>query len=463
MFLLTGTALTSCSKGIPKEGEPTQLTVSISGATTKASVVSVSASDDAEKAVNDLQVFVFDLGGAIDGYGHKVGNAPITVNTHTGIHEVWAVTNFRDLSGVISKTAFMATVAELGEEIVGDMVLVGGKEVNISVNETVCIPVRHLEERAVIRKITNRLSPVALSSQEFRVLDIYLSNVAGDITFDGLHRAVSPVWYNKMGYSAADVASLGTLVHDAVPAAEQVVALNASYEKEHRLYMLPNLIDTDDTSDTWGPRCTRLVVKASIGGDVFYYPLTLPSGSPNDSFEVDELVIARQGSVREETLLPFTAIIYDVSIGDFSAERRECAFTNKTVSRVVFSDPGVDPFTLVGEDAALKAGRSAVLFSGGGLSAWTPFGIELEACAEGAAAGLLFISDASSFDAVVSALNVTGVSANIVVFVSSAEEFDAVSQAAGLLSSSSTVLVILGSVSSMEGYNLNLPVSTLSA
>ncbi len=508
-------ALTSCNSlfGLP-DGSPTQLTVSISGSftdagsATKVSVSDATASDATEKVVNDLQVLVFDLGGGIDGYGHKTGNAPIIVSTHTGAHEVWAVTNFRDLSGITSKTGLMAAVANLSDEIVGDMVLLGGKELNISVNETAVVPVQHLEERAVIRKITNKLSPEALSGQEFRVLDIYLTNAVGDITLDGLSRSGSPVWYNKMGFSSADDAVVGGLLHDAIPEDEQLIALNGSYEKEHRLYMLPNLQDEDNTTDTWGARRTRLVVKASIGSDIYYYPLTLPVGESNRSFEVDELVIARMGSQREETLLPFTSIIYDISLAEFDSEVKDEEFAVSTVNHLVFSEPGVDVFDLVDTDLPASAGHTAVFFSDGGVDAWMPYNVEIEGTIEGGSvlvfvdsgitnlaevlaeleamlkgtasvvfvssspetfsgmdidaeafisgdpAGPVFVSDAASFDAVVKALEMANITASVVVFVSTLDEFSQAISSIEAANNQLSVLLVLGSVSSFEGQSL---------
>lgn len=352
----------SCAKGTPPDGTPTTLTVSLAdGLKTKATAVT----DESENIVNDLQVFVFDLGGGIDGYGHKVSGSDIAVSTHTGPHEAWAVTNAPDLSSVTTKASLLSTVLALSDQRVGDMVLIGGKECNVSVNETVTIAVRHLASRSVTRKITNKLSPEALSSQTFKVTDLYLTNVAGDGNI-GVSSAPS-VWYNKMGLQG----ELEFFLHDAIPAGNQTVPLNGSYTKEHRFYMMPNLTDTDSHDASWSPRYTRSLFRATIGGEEYFYPIPLPKGPNNMSYETTDIVVGRMGVKDEETLLPFTAITYDVDLNAFAPEETGVSF-RRLDTDIVFSEPGVNPLELVSERVDFSVPGTMLLFSDGSLSPWTP-------------------------------------------------------------------------------------------
>lgn len=352
----------SCAKGTPPDGTPTTLTVSLAdGLKTKATAVT----DESENIVNDLQVFVFDLGGGIDGYGHKVSGNDIAVSTHTGPHEAWAVTNAPDLSSVTTKVGLLSTVLALSDQRVGDMVLIGGKECNVSVNETVTIAVRHLASRSVTRKITNRLSPEALSSQTFKVTDLYLTNVAGDGNI-GVSSAPS-VWYNKMGLQG----ELEFFLHDAVPTGSQTVPLNGSYAEEHRFYMMPNLTDTDSHDASWSPRYTRSLFRATIGGEEYFYPIPLPKGPNNMSYETTDIVVGRMGVKDEETELPFTAITYNVDINAFAPEETGVSF-RRLDTDIVFSEPGVNPLELVSERVDFSVPGTMLLFSDGSLSPWTP-------------------------------------------------------------------------------------------
>ena len=352
----------SCAKGTPPDGTPTTLTVSLAdGLKTKATAVT----DESENIVNDLQVFVFDLGGGIDGYGHKVSGSDIAVSTHTGPHEAWAVTNAPDLSSVTTKAGLLSTVLALSDQRVGDMVLIGGKECNVSVNETVTIAVRHLASRSVTRRITNKLSPEALSSQTFKVTDLYLTNVAGDGNI-GVSSAPS-VWYNKMGLQG----ELEFFLHDAVPTGSQTVPLNGSYAEEHRFYMMPNLTDADSHGASWSPRYTRSLFRATIGGEEYFYPIPLPKGPNNMSYETTDIVVGRMGVKDEETELPFTAITYDVDLNAFAPEETWVSF-RRLDTDIVFSEPGVNPLELVSERVDFSAPGTLLLFSDGSVSPWTP-------------------------------------------------------------------------------------------
>lgn len=352
----------SCAKGTPPDGTPTTLTVSLAdGLKTKATAVT----DESENIVNDLQVFVFDLGGGIDGYGHKVSGSDIAVSTHTGPHEAWAVTNAPDLSSVTTKAGLLSTVLALSDQRVCDMVLIGGKECNVSVNETVTIAVRHLASRSVTRKITNKLSPEALSAETFKVTDLYLTNVAGDGNIGG--SSTPSVWYNKMGLQG----ELEFFLHDAVPAGNQTVPLNGSYAEEHRFYMMPNLTDTDSHDASWSPRYTRSLFRATIGGEELFYPIPLPKGPNNMSYETTDIVVGRMGVKDEETELPFTAITYDVDLNTFAPEETGVSF-RRLDTDLVFSEPGVNPLELVSERMDFSVPGTMFLFSDGTLSPWTP-------------------------------------------------------------------------------------------
>ena len=354
----------SCSPftGSYSIGQPAMVDIAIG--TSVLAAKAAGTDDAAEKTVRDIQVFLFDLGGEIDGYGHRNSTGTLAVKTHTGIHEVWAVTNSASLSEVSTKADLLAALTDLGDQRPSDLVHIGHVEANLSANGTVVVPVSFLEARAVIRKITNKLAPEALSSKEFRLTDVYLTNVAGERDL-GL-AAVPSRWYNRMGlHSDAEY-----LLHDVISSASQAVDFDASYTTEHRLYMLPNPVGEDSrVKDSWGPRRTRELVRATIGEEEYFYPITMPVGTMNTSYEIDELVIARMGVKDEETELPFTAISYNVGINGFSAEEGCIGFMPESMD-IVFSDPGVNPFALVNNAAGLHADHTIIFFGDGTISPW---------------------------------------------------------------------------------------------
>lgn len=302
------------------------------------------ATDASESLVNDLQVFVFDSGGALDGYGHTTSAGQLTVRTVTGTHEVWAVTNAPDLSAVTSRNALLETAITLSGQATGDLIHAGGTVEELSGHTTVRIVPDHLVSRVTIRKITNRLAPEAVSSLPLVITDLYLTNVVGDGSLGGAQAPA--LWYNKMGLRN----ELDRFLHDRIDAADGTIALNGSYEREHRFYMMPNPTLTDSRSGTWCARCTRLVIRAEIGGEEYFYPVTLPAGGSNLSYDIAELVIGRIGVKDEETEIPFSEIAYGSdSVSPLTDDHRTLGFRPSEVL-LVFGQPGVNPFDLVSED-----------------------------------------------------------------------------------------------------------------
>lgn len=357
-------ALSSCSDGLKStRGEAVRIRVGVS-AGTKATGVS----DDDENAISSLQVLTFAAEGELDGYASEAGVSEILVTTFSGVHDIYAVVNSsNDFSGVASKTEFLSYFQDLASQSPDCLVMVGKNEgYEIVSSGTLTIPVHHFVCRVVLGKITNKLIPEALSSKEFRVRDIYLTNVPSGHTL-ALDDEPSS-WFNMMGYQAG---AADALLRDAVPAASQVVALNSSLDVEHRFYYIPNLQVEDYFSDTWSPRHTRLVVEASIGGDVFYYPVTLPVSPSNASFEIDNLVIARQGSLRAESVLPYAAVSFETGLSGWTPESENGEFV-ASHAVVIFSPEGVDPFTLVEEYvSAGYTGNPMIIFGDGTVSPFT--------------------------------------------------------------------------------------------
>ena len=367
-FLVTGLyalCILSCRRdpgGRDDIPEPISVLVQVGREESATKALSTVSTDLLEGAVGDLQVFVFDPGGVIDGYARS-GSRAAVVATYTGAHDVWAVTNAPDLSAVTTKAALLATVADLDDEGVGSLVHVGGTEVNLSKLSEVNLHVDHLSSRAVVRKVTNKLSPVAVNSQTFVPTDLYMTNVARTVNLGATGLPGS--WYNRMGLQGEK----DVLLHDALTSG--TLALDASLADEHRFYMMPNLTEADSHSDTWSPRHTRIVLRATIGGEEEFYPIPLPKQAHGVSYEAAEVVVSRIGVKDEETLLPFTAIEYDISLDGFVPQsgNLDIAFQSCDCD-VVFSEPGVNPFDLLGRDTDLSAGRNAVIFSDGSISPW---------------------------------------------------------------------------------------------
>lgn len=357
----------SCERKDFVTGEATTVSVNVVAIPSVAESKAVAVADGTplENGVSNIQVLMFDAGGSVDGYAMKDSDGTVSVRTHTGWHEVWVVTNLPlTLSGVTSKAGFEAAVASLSDISLGNIVHVGTTSGEVIRGWEETVELEHFLTRVVVEKITNKMVSETLRGEELRILDVYLTNVPGTIN---LGKTEAPaVWYNKKGLQN----EVDSFLHDAVPAASQVVPLDGSYTVRHSFYMLPNIQGDDDRSDTWSPRHTRLVVKASVGGQVCYYPITLPVTASNESYNVKELVISRLGTLREETELPFTALTFDMSLEGMTPQDENLGFVARDAI-VLFSEFDLAGFLADnGILTGLYSGAGAMYFTGFDLSAF---------------------------------------------------------------------------------------------
>ena len=287
-------ALVACNRNEDVQVGPKdiRITVDAIGATaaTKATGVTAQANrnDSAdEAAVNSLQVFVFN-GDALDGYGSS-STRTATVSCTSGAREVYAVVNAESLASVTSKSALLQQVATLGPNA-SAFQMIGSTSVTLQADGVVPINVSRHAARVVIKGIKNSLSNAALASQ-FRILAVYLTNVAGDVDFGHSVDYSIQNWYNKRGYQAAN--SLVPATYDAVNAA---VAAGSTYDTAHYFYSMPNAYP-GAVGGVFTPRAARLVIKVQIGDNVYDYPILMPALESNKSYEINLVDITRMGNL----------------------------------------------------------------------------------------------------------------------------------------------------------------------
>ena len=284
-LLLCG--LSACNQN-PKgdQSEPIRIEVSVVAPQTR--VTNVTSNDPSSEArVNSLQVFVFN-GDALDGYGSS-STRNATVSCTSGSREVYAVVNAPStLSSVTSKSALLASVSTLANEI-SNFQMIGSTTATLQASGNVPITVDRLAARVVIRAIKNSLENAAQAA-DFRVQAVYLTNVAGDVNYGKSSGYTVSRWYNQRGYQASN--NLGSFTYDAVNAA---IAAGATNSTAHFFYTMPNG-NEGKVGGVWSPRACRLVIRASIAGTVYDYPILLPALESNKSYEISLVDITRVGN-----------------------------------------------------------------------------------------------------------------------------------------------------------------------
>lgn len=280
---LCAALLCSCNKQITTPtplGQTAKITFSVNSGATKA----VAELDD-EKAVDSLQVYVFNAAGTrLEAYGSSAG-ASLSLSVTLGSKTIAALVNHPSLTGVTTLQALKATVSDLGDNSTSSFVMFGSLSETISTaSSNIVVPVSRLVARVVLSKVTNNISLPQYANTPLVVRGIYLINAAGECNLE--HNLTPIKYYNKGSNASSELPELLSKTPNAS------LAVGQSYSTENRFYCYPNPVTTDNSSQPWSPRFTRLVVDTSLG----YYPITLQNAvQANTSYEISELVVTKPG------------------------------------------------------------------------------------------------------------------------------------------------------------------------
>lgn len=253
-----------------------------------ATTVSKSAAASDELAGADVQFFVFDASGALEGYfrdDENVGKA--SFRCVSGIKRVVAIVNGPLLSGVGSYEELRRYESDLLADNSPEALLMSG--------ETSCLVAPGEESQQVHVLVARRVAKVVMNSikvdfdvehngdKGFLLRSIYLVNVSGKTGC--LHDMDCGVWYNK---GALQTPGEVPLLYFA-PQQEVFLEQGQSYLEPHAFYAYSN--SCPDASGTpWSPRQTRLVVEAEIGSQLCYYPVTIPDLAAGHLYKVNLMV-----------------------------------------------------------------------------------------------------------------------------------------------------------------------------
>jgi len=296
----------SCSKQedssrCPSGGQA-RLTISVPRAETKADL-------DAEKAVNNLQVYVFNEAGTqLEAYA-SANASSVEISVTLGNKKIAALVNHDPVQDATNVTVLQNKVSDLSENAVDSFVMYGETAVPVTADDNVTVNVARLVSRVVINKITNAISVEQYRTENIVLKAVYLINAAGKTNFKSAYAPAAGEYYNCLE-NEGDVPTLLMSSYG-----DAAVANGASNSSVKRLYCCPNPVTEDSSADTWSPRLTRLVVETEIAGNTWYYPITLDGPVlANTSYEIPELRITRLGSTDPDTPLEIGSATFTVEV-----------------------------------------------------------------------------------------------------------------------------------------------------
>jgi hypothetical protein len=270
-----------------------------------------------ETAINHWAVMLFDTDNpAAWYYAVSDSGADITCTARKDrSYRAYAIVNYPE----DGQGAFDPAVIESEDHLKGFSSFLGGNSLSslamfgsIGLEELpagrTAIQISRLCSRVSIQKISLDVTDPVYAGKEFTVKALYLTNVycTGSLFSD--HSAPlndDGLWYNAMGWhGSGSIETTDALVGDR--GLSVTISNGASYTTTHCFYAYPNATGTgsDSHSETWRPRCTRLVIEATMGSKRYYYPITIPEMQRNHSYNITEAVIHGPGSLDPEQEIP---------------------------------------------------------------------------------------------------------------------------------------------------------------
>ena len=262
----------------------------------------------AEDIVNDLQVFVFGLDGQLHAYGHAQSDE-LTMTCSTGDKHVAALVNAPLADTIADEVTLRNLLSSFSDNSTENFVMSGIKDMLIDKTGEITIPVDRLVSKVVLNSIKNDFEFVQHQKMDFEIKSIFLTNAAKDRKYFSSSRPSG--WYNKDISDMSELISqAGAMMYDAF----EPVTLEYGSTREfgRYLYCYPNPLE-----DGMDPTC--LVIEAELDGNLYYYPVKLPSMESNKCYSVT-LTICRPGSVTPDEPVEKEDAYFNVEVKPWTYE-----------------------------------------------------------------------------------------------------------------------------------------------
>lgn len=279
-------ALAGCKEAIvePVVNDGDEVLLNVLVPVTHTRVAGISEGD----VVSDVQTFVFGQSGVLEAYSHVTDANGCTLRCTKGTKDIVVLVNASSLSEIGTLTELLAAKSDLLEDNDSKLCVMEGRDTFvIDKSQTVNIQVTRHVAKVTLEQITVDFAAEHFTEETFEIKAIYLVNVAGDRKY--FSSDASQVWYNQM--QAQDKEH--EIIYDTC--SDVILTSDTPYSQKHQFYCYENQSVSDVSGLPWSPRPTRLVIEATLGNDLMYYPVTIPNIKQNTAYSV-KVNITRPGS-----------------------------------------------------------------------------------------------------------------------------------------------------------------------
>ena len=325
IYSILTTLSISCAKPLEwadpnqPENSPDMVTVLFCARESSGSKVT-GVTDESERTIGRWAVFAFDDQSNWVRYATSESGDDIPMNLRAGRqYSCYAVVNYSTTgtgalipSTITAKSQLENKVAYLGDNATGFLMMFGSHTLTPTTGSQECsIQVKRIVSRINITGIGIDFSDKPyLAEKTFILQHVYVTN-AYRTTLYGDDYAMADLssartaWYNSGGWHRGESAEAAMDALLAQRGINTVITAEAPYAVPLTFYAFPNpttIQEDNHQMDVWTPRCTRLVIEATLGGETMYYQVNVPDMERNHVYSATNIVIRGRGSSDPEII-----------------------------------------------------------------------------------------------------------------------------------------------------------------
>ena len=261
-----------------------------------------------ESRIDNYQVYIFGSDGVLESYVNQE-SSDIVLDCIAGAKSIVVLANAPAMTDVTTVSSLSAKTSLLSDNHDGTFVMSGQHTTVITEDTEITVTVSRIVSKIILSELKVDFLAPQYQNSDFKVSSVYLINVPAEAGY--LSVKTPGVWYNKQEYVSADA---NALIRDAVGSVP--VSESSLYPVTNTFYCYPNPTDQDSFDMTWSARHTRLVVEASLGTNILYYPVTLPKLESNKIYDVS-LTITRPGASKPDAEVDKYAADFSITVKDW--------------------------------------------------------------------------------------------------------------------------------------------------
>lgn len=262
------------------------------------------SSPGSEEAVKNVQVLLFKDGKF---YGSRASDSTdVKFMVNDGTYDIYVFVNDHEdwiSDADITKEKITSSRSLLSDNSTSSYVMFG-HQTSFVVNKNtsnVTIPVNRFISKVILENLrTDFGENPYFKGKSLEIKKIYLSNIYGECPYSMVpedNPSADDIWFCKMG--TEDIPEyLKPLTSDE---GLDIILQDGESEKLSRVYYTyPNGCISDNSSGSWSPRRTRLVIEAVLDGTKCWYHITLPPMLPNVTYIINSCTIKNMGGTSPE-------------------------------------------------------------------------------------------------------------------------------------------------------------------